>query len=212
VGVISVSGKKAMGPGMGFLERWSGVGGGLVAVLILGLLWQLLQGGEDLEARDLRGRTPLIMAAETGDLQQVQQLTRRGVAIDAMDDCQWTAMMRAAGGGHQAILQVLLDEGAQINHLDKAGYSALMAAVINNHRETARLLIERGAALDVQSGDDGRTALMWAVRNRNADMVSLLLVAGADQNVKNLQGQTAGDLALSLTSDESQASGSDVNP
>jgi ankyrin repeat protein len=120
--------------------------------------------------------------------------------------------MRAAGGGHQAILQVLLDEGAQINHLDKAGYSALMAAVINNHRETARLLIERGAALDVQSGDDGRTALMWAVRNRNADMVSLLLVAGADQNVKNLQGQTAGDLALSLTSDESQASGSDVNP
>ena len=55
-----------------------------------------------------------------------------------------------------------------------------MGAVVNNRLETARVLVERGAALDVQETENGQTALMWAVRNRNPEMVQLLVEAGAD--------------------------------
>ncbi|MGO1232370.1 MAG: ankyrin repeat domain-containing protein, partial [Marinobacter sp.] len=59
---------------MKFWERWSGVLGGLVAVLMLILAWQIFSEGEDLEARDNRGRTPLLVAAEEGESERVREL------------------------------------------------------------------------------------------------------------------------------------------
>src|SRR5690554_8024311 len=81
---------------MTFLERWSGLLGGLVAVLLLVVVWQFVKEGEDLEARDARGRTLLIVAAEEGQADRVRDLVDKGAMIDAGDDCNWTAMMRAA--------------------------------------------------------------------------------------------------------------------
>lgn len=75
--------------------------GGLAAVTVLVILWQLFSAGEDPEARDLRGRTPLIVAAEEGGSARVRKLVDRGAVIDASDDCNWTAMMRAAAGGQR---------------------------------------------------------------------------------------------------------------
>ncbi|WP_372972522.1 ankyrin repeat domain-containing protein [Marinobacter sp.] len=190
---------------MAWLDRWSGVLGGVVAVLVLAGLWFFLQEGEDFEQRDLRGRTPLIVAAEEGDLERVEYLLEQNVRVDAGDDCQWTAMMRAASGGHSEILVRLLDEGADINHREKSGYTALMGAAVNNRLETARILVERGADLDVQETESGQTALMWGVRNRNPDMVRLLLSAGADTALTNKQGESVRELALQASAGESPA-------
>ncbi len=181
---------------MGGLERWSGVLGGLVAVMVLAGLWFFFQEGEDYEQRDLRGRTPLIVAAEAGDLERVEYLLEQDVRVDAEDDCQWTAMMRAAAGGYSEILVLLLDHGAEIDHREKTGYTALMGAAVNNRPDTARILLERGADPDIQETENGQTALMWGVRNRNPEVVKLLLSAGADTTLVNHDGETAKDLAL----------------
>ena len=59
---------------MGFWERWSGLMGAMLALALLLGFWQLLGEGEDLEARDSRGRTPLIVAAEEGETDRVAEL------------------------------------------------------------------------------------------------------------------------------------------
>ncbi len=106
---------------MGFWERWSGLLGAMLALALLLGFWQLLGEGEDLEARDSRGRTPLIVAAEDGETDRVAELVESGARVDAGDDCNWTAMMRAASRGHTDILAFLLDHGAEINHTEKTG-------------------------------------------------------------------------------------------
>ena len=184
---------------MGFWERWSGLMGAMLALALLLGFWQLLGEGEDLEARDSRGRTPLIVAAEEGETDRVAELVECGARVDAGDDCNWTAMMRAASRGHTDILAFLLDHGAEINHAEKTGYTALMGAVIANRPEAVRLLLARGADPDIQEYENGQTALMMAVRNRNPELVRLLLTAGADPELVNKAGKSARDLALAAS-------------
>ena len=127
---------------MGFLERWAGTLGAGIALVLLAVVALIMLGGEDLEARDKRGRTPLIVAAEQGDAERVRELLARGARVEAEDDCQWTALMRAASNGHLDLVQRFIDEGASIDHQGKIGFTALMAAAMNGHHETAELLIE----------------------------------------------------------------------
>ena len=58
-------------------------------------------------------------------------------------------------------------------------------------------LIKSGANVNAKT-DNGETALMWAVRHRNAEVVKALIEAGADINAKNNKGATALMLALIL--------------
>ncbi len=109
---------------MSAFERWAGLLGLVFALLLLAGFWYALSGGEDLEARDNRGRTPLIIAAEQGDVARVDDLLARGVQLEALDDCGWSAMMRAAASGHTAIVQTMLDRGAAIDRRDKVGYTS----------------------------------------------------------------------------------------
>ena len=176
---------------MSFFERWAGLLGAAFVLLLLAGFWYALFGGEDLEARDNRGRTPLIIAAEQGDAVRVDDLLARGVQFEALDDCGWSAMMRAAASGHTAIVKTLLERGADINRRDKA---AVLATVINNRPAVLALLIERGADLDVQEKDIGNSALMWAVRDGNIVLQRMLLAAGADPSLSNKAGERAVDI------------------
>lgn len=177
-----------------FERRAGSLGTGFMLLLLAGL-WFLLFAGEDLEARDIRGRTPLIVAAEAGDAAQVAHLLEQGALLEALDDCRWSAMMRAAASGHAAIVERLLDAGAAIDRRDKSGYTAVMAAVINNRPEVLEVLLARQADLDQQEDDGGNTALMWAARDGHAALLQRLLAAGADPARRNKAGDTAEDIA-----------------
>lgn len=135
-----------------------------LVLLTLGLLTYFLLDYwiVDLEARDGRGRTPLYLAAEQGDLETVRRLLDKGAMVDARDNCLWTPLMRAAQNGHLAVVQALLQAGADINVKDKDGYHALTAVVITNQVAMLEYLIEQGIALDAQDDERGWTALMWA--------------------------------------------------
>lgn len=178
-----------------FFDRWAGALGGFSMLLLLIGLWYGLFGREDHEARDIRGRTPIIVAAEEGDAVRVRQLLTKGVQVDAVDDCRWTAMMRAAASGHADIVITLLEHGAAIDHREKSGYTAVMAAVINNHPDMLAALLRRGADVNVQETEGGNSALMWAAKDGNAAMLQMLLEAGADPALRNKAGETARDLS-----------------
>ncbi|CAK9108530.1 unnamed protein product [Durusdinium trenchii] len=69
--------------------------------------------------------------------------------------------------------------GAKLDAQDLYGWTALRYAVRADQVEAAEALIEGGADMNLSS-KSGRTPLMSAASNGIADMVKLLLDAGAD--------------------------------
>jgi len=100
-------------------------------------------------------------------------------------------MMFAAFNGHAAVAEYLLDAGAEIDAKDSTGRTALMYAASGPFVETVGLFLKRGAEVNVQGTLEGFTPLMTAAAEGLADVVRLLLGAGADRDIKDVDGDTA---------------------
>lgn len=71
----------------------------------------------------------------------------------------------------------------------------LQNSVSNNRIEIVKLLLEQNYC-DVNDTTVGVTALMFATRDANFEMVKFLLDYGADKSIKSSDGKTAYDYAL----------------
>ena len=140
----------------------------------------------DLEARDVNGSTPLIMAAgaahltleQKEDLMQV--LLKYGAKTEATDYKGWTALMLAAQARHLEAVKLLLAHGAApdfANPRDKQ-QTALMLAAGAGHQEGMTELLRAGADLD-RADADGFTALNYGVSGRQDAVVQWLSSKGA---------------------------------
>jgi ankyrin repeat protein len=73
----------------------------------------------------------------------------------------------------------------------KPDSAALMSAVKADHTADAKTLIGKGADANCRTSPTGWSALHYAARNGNADLVQALLNAGADANYSGtMEGQT----------------------
>lgn len=80
-----------------------------------------------------------------------------------------------------------LRAGGSLDDIDEYGFTPLIESVITRQIHIAELLI--GHKVEVNKPDvTGRTALHWAVDNRDLDMVRLLLVHGANPNAYTRAG------------------------
>jgi ankyrin repeat protein len=72
-----------------------------------------------------------------------------------------------------------------------------MTAVKANNTEEARKLIEKGADANSRTSPIGWSALHYAARNGNVEIIQLLLKAGADPNYAGtMEGQTGSAVAM----------------
>jgi ankyrin repeat protein len=71
----------------------------------------------------------------------------------------------------------------------KITVTPLCQAVIKGDLETVRKMIEFGS--DINEASNGMTPLMFAARYNNVEVIELLLVNGANPNIKNDKGFTA---------------------
>ena len=88
-----------------------------------------------------------------------------------------TPLTAAVQGGQYEAVQLLLARGADVNKKLKRGQTALMLASYYGHTELVRLLLANGA--DVSADSEGDTALSWAREKHRAEIVDLLIAAGA---------------------------------
>jgi ankyrin repeat protein len=160
----------------------------------------LLNFGADIDASFSRGNyvSPLVSAAENGDLQLVQLLLDRGAHTEDRHRSQETALGIAADRGHSELARELLDAGASVhppafNPLEPkyAENSALYEAVAKGYQSVVELLLTHKADPNTREYrmDDpdatGMTALFTAVTNQNKQIVQILLKAGARVNEMN---------------------------
>jgi ankyrin repeat protein len=79
----------------------------------------------------------------------------------------------------------------------KPNPASLMTAVKADNTEEAKKLIKKGADANSRTSPNGWSALHYAARNGNAELVQLLISAGADPNFSGTKdGQTGSAVSL----------------
>lgn len=145
----------------------------------------LLGNNADNNARDTKGRTPLLLATQRGLCGLVNILLKNGAKEDG-----WTALLLAADGGHEKVVALLLQADEAVNKADENGETALHQAAGKGHEKLVELLLRTGADVD-KASKNGWTALHGAAGGRHEKIVELLLQAGADVNKSSEGGWTA---------------------
>ncbi len=163
---------------------------------------EMLKKGYDINTRDAKGNSPLIMASSVNkDADVITALLNSGAKVNDKDAQDWNALMHAAASnGHPEVIDSLIKYGADVNSRDKAQWTPLMAAItLNPNEDVIKTLLERGALVNAQEME-GKTALMLgAVNNQNPKNINTLLNNGADFSSKDNNNKTALDYAKENT-------------
>jgi hypothetical protein len=127
---------------------WQRVNGhiGVTVVRIIPIAWPVALGqeGETLEDPD---ETPLMEAADKGDLKAVQQLLTTKADVNARDQSGETALIHACRNpqANPALIKALLAAGADVNIRSRNDYTALGWATARGNTAVAQLLRHAGA-------------------------------------------------------------------
>ena len=157
----------------------------------------------------------LYAAIREDNLPRLQALLEGGADPNSGDlRGEATPLMNAAVSGSLEAMTLLLDNGANVNGTNATGATALMWAATDI--EKVRLLLARGADAKAVSRR-GRTALFLAARSEpSADIVKMLIAAGADMHA--VDGAQMTVLHAAAAGDDIETirllvnAGADVNP
>ena len=97
------------------------------------------------------GKTPLMIAATSGEADSVSLLLQLGVGIEIKDFSSNTALILAAKKGHVAAVTRLLERNANIDVINREGNTALYEAIVNKHHDVVAQLIASGASLTIRN-------------------------------------------------------------
>jgi ankyrin repeat protein len=168
-------------------------------------------------------RAALISAAYNMQLDAVRALAAQlADPKPAVSRALWIMSQFDAWGDPEMIAldRTLLQLGADPNMADEDGITPLMVAAEGSSPAQVRMLLEAGALANARCTcpnyfDGGWTALGLAARKSDTDMVTRLIAAGADVNVRNAKGETPLMLATGRPNIEAVrallVAGADVN-
>ncbi len=111
------------------------------------IVGEFVAAGYDLNVRDARGYTPLILAAYHGHRAVVEQLLAAGADPCAQDRRGNTALMGAIFKGELAIARRLVQTACAPDQRNHAGQTAAMYAALFQRAELLRDLAAKGADL-----------------------------------------------------------------
>ena len=134
-------------------------------------------------SRDASGVSALMRARYRFDKALTEAVKRRLDVLDVFE--------AAAFGDVDRLTELLEAEPSLVNDYSGDGFTALHFAAFFGRREAAALLVDRGAEVDAFGrGWMTGTAMHSAVSRKHAEVVRLLLDAGANPNVRQSAGWT----------------------
>eukprot|EP01006_Ploeotia_vitrea_P066898 TRINITY_DN95966_c0_g1_i1.p1 TRINITY_DN95966_c0_g1~~TRINITY_DN95966_c0_g1_i1.p1 ORF type:complete len:518 (+),score=47.08 TRINITY_DN95966_c0_g1_i1:100-1653(+) len=132
-------------------------------------------------------------AAENGRAEELAVLVQVTAAeeLNSLDDSGRTALYIAASCGTAECVTALLKHHPDVNKANLAGETPLTAAIKNGYDDIGIALLDAGADPNRASMVTRITALSFASRRGNADLVQKLIAHGADPNSRDSDGRTA---------------------
>src|SRR6266850_1177135 len=154
----------------------------------------LVEHGANVRARSKGDFTPLLFAAQQGDVESGRLLLEAGADVNEnRKKDRMTALMVAAAGGNNEFSVLLLDKGANPHLIDEIGYTALHYAASDEKRvELVKALLAHGANPNARTTRDaprtnnsgisskGATPLFLAASLGSVGTVRALLAGGSD--------------------------------
>ena len=128
-----------------------------------------------IDAANVHGETPLMMAALRGEMDLVRTLVERGAQVNRPAGT-WTPLHYAASGPSPQVVAWLLDRGAGIDARSPNGTTPLMMAARYGSIDSAELLMARGADRSLRN-------------QRQMDAVEFAQGAGRDELARRLAGR-----------------------
>jgi ankyrin repeat protein len=156
---------------------------GLMKAVVLGNLDDIklnLEPGA-INETDHRSRTAWLLAVSTGDVKKAAMLILHDAVLTDRGHVGETALHYGVQSKSLEMVKLLLQIGADPNAISDFGRTALMSAVEGDWVDGARELLKNGASVDLEDRT-GQKAINFAT---SAEMVNLLIAAGADINYKS---------------------------
>ncbi|MDF2966103.1 MAG: Pfs, and Ankyrin domain protein [Rickettsiaceae bacterium] len=154
------------------------------------------------------GTTPLIVAAEIGDVDFFVRLLKDGADVNKAMDNGATPLILAVQNDHVEVVKLLLEHEADVNKAMDNGATPLIIASRDGKEELVKLLINNGADVDKCMGNStdqndssalsklsallaaGPNSLILAAQNGHTGIVKLLLSKIKDVNKAMNDGTT----------------------
>ena len=144
----------------------------------------LLDKGEDIEALNNYGQTPLFIAAMKSLVDVAKILIKEGAKINATDNEGNIPLSLAAFDGNIESMELLLENGAEIDHKNLKGLTPMLDAARNGRTKNVEFFLQKG--IDIESmTNKGETALLLAVSNKRFETTKYLIEHGAKKFIKN---------------------------
>jgi ankyrin repeat protein len=129
---------------------------------------------KDINARNIRGQTPLHLASAEGNNNAVQLLLENGAEVDAVaTNSGCTSLHYAASLGHVDLCELLVRYGADTDAQTARLGTPLHLAVSRGHPEVVALLLKYRARLDIRDKND-MTPLQQAENAKHREIVTLI--------------------------------------
>uniref|UniRef100_A0A1A7Z446 Nuclear factor of kappa light polypeptide gene enhancer in B-cells inhibitor, epsilon n=1 Tax=Iconisemion striatum TaxID=60296 RepID=A0A1A7Z446_9TELE len=161
----------------------------------------LMKKGVSLELQDQDGNTALHVACQHGQMECAFEMTRdvppsKLAPVAETQNWRGLACLHLAALNRQhGIMELLIKKGTDLNVQEgTSGKTALHLAVELHDVVSVKLLLKRGANVDAVMYN-GCTPLHLAVGRQDAAIAHLLCQSGADRMLRNMEDETALDLA-----------------
>jgi ankyrin repeat protein len=138
----------------------------------------LSRNGAPLDAANVPGLTPLLLAVDTNFVQGIVALLRAGADAACRDARGRTPLHHAATRNSEEAVARLLEHPHAVDDIDDAGLTPLHLAASLGHSTVADALIGDGASVQARDGA-GWTPLHFVARANRGEMVATLFNAGA---------------------------------
>ena len=122
------------------------------------------------EARNAKDESPLMLASLNGLLDVAKQLIDRGADVNKPG---WAPLHYAATKGHVALIDLLLEHHAYIDAASPNGSTPLMMASLYGTASAVKLLLEAGAD-PLLKNEQGLTAIDFAYRDSRAESAEII--------------------------------------
>jgi ankyrin repeat protein len=175
---------------------------------------RLIAAGNPVDAAEPDGTTALHWAVYHDDLAMTGRLLDAGANVNAANRNGATPLTLACTNAGPTVVDRLLQAGADPG-VAPSGAPPLLACAHRGAVASVQMLIARGADVNATDSWRGQTPLMWAAAENHADLVTVLLAAGAAVDARSKGSFTA--LMFAVRQDARDAvhllvaAGADVN-